>query len=101
MTRYIPCLILVGILLFLAGLSPLLIVGLLILFNLVGLIEDHLTGGKFFKKIVKEIKREPIIIHDVVIEHDGKDDFKWNPKSGDWKVSCRNGTKNTGKVARR
>ena len=87
----------VGCLLFLVGVPLLLIVGLLILINLVVIIEDYLTGGKLLKEIVKEIKREPIVIHDVVIERDGKEDLKWNPKSDDWKVSCRNGTKNTGR----
>lgn len=101
MTRYIPCVIVAGILLFLAGMSPLLIVGLIILFNLVWFVEDHLTGGTVFRKIVKEIKREPIVIHDVVIERDGTEDFKWNQKSKNSNNSCQNGTKRTGQVIRR
>lgn len=101
MTRYIPCVLAIGILLFLAGLPLLTVVGLLILFNLVGLIEDHLTGGKLFKKIVKEIKREPIVIHDVVVERDGTEKFKWKQKSNSSNKRWSNGTKNTGAVTRR
>ena len=83
--------------LFLVGMPIGTIVWVLVLINLAVIVEDHFTGGTIVRKIVKEIKREPTVIHDVIIEHDGKDDLKWNPKSDDWKVSCRNGTRNTGR----
>ena len=101
MTRYIPCLLIAGILLFLVGVPLTGVIGILILVNLVGLIEDYLTGGKLFSKIVKEIKREPTVIHDVIIESDGTEDFKWNQESNNSNSSCRSGTKHTGQVTRR
>ena len=98
MTRYIPLLIIAGILLFLVGMPITAVVGTLILVNLVVLIEDHITGGRIFRKIVKEIKREPIVIHDVIIESDGKEDIKWKKNESNSSSRCwSNGTKSIGR----
>lgn len=88
------------ILLFLVSGSLLTAVSTLLLINLVWVIEDYLTGGTFLRDIFKEIKREPTVIHDVYIEHDGTEDFKWNQKTTkESNCSSRNwssGTKSIG-----
>ena len=98
MTIYSFILIMGGIILFLAGVPFIGVIGILILVNLVVLIEDSLTGGRLFQKIIKEIKREPIVIHDVIIESDGKEDFrKWTKtESNNSSHSYPYGTKRIG-----
>ena len=102
MTIYSFILIIGGIILFLAGMPIVATIGILILVNLVVIIEDALTGGRLFQKFVKETKKEPIVIHDVIIENYGKDNsIKWDTKElNNSNHSYLPGTNHTGQDTR-
>ena len=93
MTIYAIITIAVVVFLLLEGVPLWLVVASLILVNLVVIIEDYFTGGTLVKNIVKEIKREPIVIHDVFVEKESE----WTVKSKNSNQNCRDGTKSIGK----
>lgn len=104
MTRVLPILLLAGGLLFLCGLSALCVLLSLIIIVLAILVEDMAIGGDLTSNLVKEIKREPkepIVIHDVVIERDEEEDFSWRKESNNSRVYSTDIIKHTGRGYRR
>jgi hypothetical protein len=94
MTIYAVVTIALVVLLLLAGVPLWLVVASFILVNLVVIIEDYFTGGTLIKNIIKEIKREPIVIHDVIIEEESE----WTKKeSKNLNQNCQPGTPSTGR----
>ena len=80
MTRYLPITIFGVCLLLLVGMPVLYVLLAVIAINLVILIEDASRGGDLTSRIIKELKakpKDPIVIHDVYVERDGTEDFKW------------------------
>ena len=93
MTRYLPITIIGICLLLLVGLPVLYVLLAVIAISLVALTEDALRGGDLTSRIIKELKakpKDPIVIHDVYVERDGTEDFKWKEST-----SSRNSSSTT------